>query len=74
MNMQNGLLQSFDLFKSVDVVLLASLITHLQPLHVDSGAIIYRRGDKSEDSMLMFFFVVEVFEVVLTKMDSILYC
>ena len=63
MNMQNSFLQSFDLFKSLDMVLLANLLKHLQPLHVEQGAIIYRRGDKSDESivvvLIIVFFLVE---------------
>jgi len=55
MSMHDGLLQSFELFKSLDSVVLSNLIPHLQPLHVESGEIIYRRGDKSDASIFIKF-------------------
>ncbi len=54
MNMQGGFLKSFELFRTIDMVLLANIMMHLQPLHVEQGAIIYRRGDKADE---MFFLV-----------------
>jgi len=49
--MRDGLLKTFEIFKKLDSVVLSNLIAHLQPLHVESGEIIYRRGDKSNTSI-----------------------
>jgi len=51
--MADGLLQHFELFKTLDPVVLSNLIPCFQPLHVESGEIIYRRGDKSDDSIFL---------------------
>ena len=51
MNMDNKMMQTIPFFTSIDHNLLGSLLSSLQPLRVEQGAIIYRRGDVSDNSM-----------------------
>ena len=50
--MKNKSLQAFELFKYSDKVLVSNLLPNLNPLHVESGSIIYRRKDKADESSL----------------------
>ncbi len=52
MNMNNGVLQMFDVFKSMDFYLVASLASHLHPLKVEADKVIYCRGDRAADSKM----------------------
>ena len=42
-----------DFFKVLDFSLVVTLVTQLHPTRVDAGSVIYRRGDKAEESKSM---------------------
>ena len=50
MNMNDGSMKKFNLFKIMDESLLGILVYNLQPFHLINGEIVYRRGDTANES------------------------
>jgi hypothetical protein len=50
MAMRNSVCRALDFFQAMDPHLIANLVTKLQPTRVEGDRIVYKRGDKSEES------------------------
>ena len=51
MNVNNQVLGKFKFFHIIDEALLGSIVTYLQPLQLDAGVFVYRKGDIANESI-----------------------
>jgi hypothetical protein len=53
MSMQGALMGKFDIFRTMDHILVGNLMQHLQPLKVENDTYIYTRGERADRSNLI---------------------